>query len=50
MKYQGDLFKKKKIKTVNNKMAVNANLSTIESKKQTKHIRIVTESWIQRVV
>ena len=29
-----DLFKKKNIKTMNNKMATNTNLSTIESKKQ----------------
>ena len=27
-------FKKKMIKTMNNKMAINTNLSTIESKKQ----------------
>ena len=31
---------------MNNKMAKNTNLSTIESKKQT---RTETESWIQRV-
>ena len=30
-----DLFKKKKIKTVNSKMAININPSTIESIKQT---------------
>ena len=45
------LFKKKKIKTMNNKMAINTNLSTIESKKQTKEIRRTeTESWIQRAI
>ena len=48
MKCYRDLFKKKKIKTMNNKMAKNTNLSTIESKKQTKQIRTETESWIQR--
>ena len=43
------LIKKKKIKTMNNKMAINTYLSTIESKKQTKHTRRTeTESWIQR--
>ena len=30
-----DLFKKKKIKTENNKMEINTYLSTIESKKKT---------------
>ena len=40
--------KKKKIKTMNNKIAKNTNLSTIESKKQTKQTRTETESWIQR--
>ena len=30
------LFKKKMIKNMNNKMAINTYLSTIESKKQTK--------------
>ena len=33
---------------MNNKMATNINLSTIESKKQTKKTRIETESLIQR--
>ena len=34
---------------MNNKMAENTNLSTTESKKQTKQpIRTKTESWIQR--
>ena len=43
------LIKKKKIKTMNNKMATNTYLSTIESKKQTKHTRRTeTEPWIQR--
>ena len=31
-----DLFKKKKIKAMNNKMSINTYLSTIESKKQSK--------------
>ena len=31
-----DLFKKQKINTMNNKMAINTYLSTIESKKQNK--------------
>ena len=39
MKCERDLFKKKKIKTMNNKMAKNTNLSTIESKKQMKETR-----------
>ena len=40
MKCYKDLFKKKKnIKTMNNKMAINTYLSTIESKKQTKQTR-----------
>ena len=44
-----DLFKKK-IKTMNNKMAKNTYLSTTESKKQTKHTRRPEmESWIQRM-
>ena len=44
-----DLFKKRKIKIMNNKMAINTNLSTIESKKQTKQTRRTeTESWVQR--
>ena len=34
-----DLFKKKKIQTMNNKMAKNTNLSTIESKKQTSQTK-----------
>ena len=33
---------------MNNKIAKNTNLSTIESKKQTKQTRTETESWIQR--
>ena len=37
-------FLKKKIKTVNNKMAIITNLLTIESKKQTKQTRTETES------
>ena len=45
MKYSRDLFKKKKIKTLNNKMAINTYLSTIESKKQTKKTRTETKSW-----
>ena len=37
MKCYRDLFKKnKKIKTIDIKMAINSQLSTIESKKQTK--------------
>ena len=32
-----DLFKKKMIKTMNNNMAINTYLSTIETKKQTKY-------------
>ena len=44
-----ELFKKKNIKTINNKMSKNTNLSTTESKKQAKQTtRIETESWIQR--
>ena len=45
-----DLFKKKKkVKTMNNKMAMNTYLSTIESKKQTKQTRRTEiESWIWR--
>ena len=39
MKCYRDLFKKKKIKTMNNKMAINTYLSTIESKKQAKQTR-----------
>ena len=49
MKCSRDLFKKKKIKTINNKMAINTYLSTTESKKQTKQTRRTeTESWIWR--
>ena len=33
---------------MNNKMAKNMNLSTVECKKQTKQTRTETESWIQR--
>ena len=49
---QRDFFKKKKkIKTMNNKMAINTHQSTIESKKRTKQTRIkATESWIRRVL
>ena len=37
------------IKTMNNKMAKNSNLLTIDSKKQTKQTRRTeTESWIWR--
>ena len=44
-----ELFKKKKkIKTMNNKMAKNTDLSTTESKKQTKQTRPEIESWIHR--
>ena len=43
------LHKKKKIKTMNNKMVMMICLSTIESKKQTKQTRRTeTESWILR--
>ena len=50
MKCQRDLFKKKKIKTMNNKMAINTYLSIIEPKKQTKQTRRKDrESWIWRV-
>ena len=42
-------LKKKKIKTMNNKMVKNTYLPEIESKKQTKQTRRTeTESWIQR--
>ena len=48
MKCQRDLFKKKEFETVKNKMARNAYLSTIKSKKQTKKTRgTKTESWTQ---
>ena len=33
---------------MNNKMAKNTNLSTIESKKQTQQTRTETELWILR--
>ena len=33
---------------MNNKMAINTYLPTIESKKQTKKTRAETELWIQR--
>ena len=33
---------------MNNKMAVNTYLSTIESKTQTKQTRTETKSWMQR--
>ena len=47
MKCYRDLFKKKKIKTMSDKMAINTYLSTTESKKQTKQTRRTeTESWI----
>ena len=39
MKCYRDLFKKEKIKTTNNKMSKNTNISTIEYKKQTKQTR-----------
>ena len=49
MKCLRDLFKKNKIKTMNNKMAINTYLSTIISKKQTKQTRRTeTEFWIWR--
>ena len=49
MKYYRDLFKKKKkIKNMNNKIAKDTNLSTIESKKQSKKTRTETGLWIQR--
>ena len=38
----------KKIKSMNNKMAINTYLSTIESKKQTEQTRTETESQIWR--
>ena len=44
-----NLFKIK-IKTINNKMAINTYLSTIESKKQTKQARTETEPWIRRAL
>ena len=39
MNCQRGLFKKKKIKTMNNKMAINTNPSMTESKKETKQTR-----------
>ena len=49
MKCQRDLLKKK-IKSMNNKMAASTYLSIIESKKQTKQTRRKeTESWTQQV-
>ena len=49
MKCQRDLFKKKKFKTISNKVAINICLSTIESKKQTKQTRgTETELWVWR--
>ena len=46
MKCLWDLFKKKKIKTMDNEMAIDTYLSTTESKKQTKLTRTDTESQI----
>ena len=44
-----DLFKKKKINAMNNKMAINTYLPIIESKKQTKQTRRTEKgSWKQR--
>ena len=43
-----ETYLRKKIKTMNNKMAINTYLSTIESKKQTKQTRTETESRIRR--
>ena len=44
--YIRDLLKKKKIKTMNNKMAKRTYLSTIESKNQTNQTtRTETEPW-----
>ena len=43
-----DLFKKRR-SNINNRMAINTYLSTIESNKRTKQTRrTVTESWIPR--
>ena len=42
-------LKKKKIKTMNNKMAVNTNLSTIDSKILSKQEQQETELWIWRM-
>ena len=45
------LILKKKIRTINNEMAKNTYLSTIESEKQTRQRRRTeTESWIWRAV
>ena len=42
-------LKKKKIKSMYDKMAINTYLLIIEPKKQTKQMRITeTKSWIQR--
>ena len=49
MKCLWDLFKKKKIKTMDNEMAIDTYLSTTESKKHIKQTRTETESWIQRL-
>ena len=55
MKYQRDLFKKKKIKTMNSKVTIKSQLSTTESKKKQKQkqtkqtTRTGTESQIQRL-
>ena len=48
MKWKRDVFKKKKIRTMNIKMAINSQLSTIESKKQTEQtskIETVSQIW-----
>ena len=42
-------LKKKKIKTMNNKMAVNTNLSTIDSKILSKQEQQETELWMWRM-
>ena len=50
MKCYRDLSKKKKIKTMNIKMAINSQLSTIESKKQTKQTgKTETASYIMEI-
>ena len=41
---------KKKIKNMNNEMAINTYLSAIESKKHTKQTRTETESRIQSIL
>ena len=38
MKFKGTYLRKKKIKTMNNKMAINAYLSTVESKNLSKQV------------